>query len=186
MNMPAAGSAIRAAGSAFNELVSVTVHAGRLSQTTTVGIQDEGCRPGEKTDAVLLGHRTLAAPPDDEGRQSKAGPRSMSHRTLWICPARGRPLNVVPTPDVGEAGAHRPLEISRAIAAAHACVGAARFPQLHSDSSSSIIRYQTDDEGVVSEPEYTLTKPSTWSRRPGPPQSATLIRAASDARAPLL
>ena len=36
---------------------------------------------------------------------------------------------------------------------------AARFPQLHS-SSSSMIRYQTDDEGVVSQPEYTLTKPS--------------------------
>ena len=84
----------------------------------------------------------------------------MSHRTLWICPAGGRPLNVVPTPDAGEAGAHRPLEISRAISAAHARVGAARFPQLHSTSSSSIIRYQTDDEGVISEPEYTLTKPS--------------------------
>ena len=41
----------------------------------------------------------------------------MSHRTLWICPARGRPLNVVPTPDVGEAGAHWPLEISRTISA---------------------------------------------------------------------
>ena len=37
---------------------------------------------------------------------------------------------------------------------------AARFPQLHSASSSSMIRYQTDDEGVVSQPEYTLTKPS--------------------------
>ena len=33
---------------------------------------------------------------------------------------------------------------------------AARFPS----SSSSMIRYQTDDEGVVSQPEYTLTKPS--------------------------
>ena len=37
---------------------------------------------------------------------------------------------------------------------------AARIPQLHSASSSSMIRYQTDDEGVVSQPEYTLTKPS--------------------------
>ena len=36
---------------------------------------------------------------------------------------------------------------------------AARFPQFHS-ASSSMIRYQTDDEGVVSQPEYTLTKPS--------------------------
>ena len=152
MNMPAAGSTIRTTGSAFNELVSVLLRLDpRLSQAPTLGITGEGCRLGERTHA----------PADDEGRQLKAGPRSMSHRTLWICPARGRPLNVVPTPDLGDAGAHRPLEISREIPAAHACVGAARFPQLHSALSSSIIRYQTDDEGVISEPEYTLTKPSS-------------------------
>ncbi len=110
---------------------------------------------------VVVALDSHAPAADGEGRQLKAGPRSMSHRTRWICPARGRPLNVVPTPDLGEAGAHRPLEISREIAAAHACVGAARFPQLHSASSSSIIRYQTDDEGVISEPECTLTKPSS-------------------------
>ena len=33
-------------------------------------------------------------------------------------------------------------------------------PQDSNSSSSSMIRYQTDDEGVVSQPEYTLTKPS--------------------------
>ena len=33
---------------------------------------------------------------------------------------------------IGAAGAHRPLEISRAIAAAGACTEAARFPQVHS------------------------------------------------------
>ena len=33
-------------------------------------------------------------------------------------------------------------------------------PQDSHSSSSSMIRYQTDDEGVVSQPEYTLTKPS--------------------------
>ena len=127
------GSRTPTAGSAFHEPVSVTVLLDRrLSQATTIGITGEGARPGEQTHAVLLGCQTIAASSDGEGRQLKAGPRSMSHRTLWICPARGRPLSVVPTPDVGEAGAHRPLEISRAIAAAHACVGAARFPQLHS------------------------------------------------------
>gem|GEM_PF-3926651 len=31
----------------------------------------------------------------------------------------------------------------------------ARFSQLDSASSSSMIRYRTDDEGVVSQPEYT-------------------------------
>ena len=152
MNMPAAGSTICTTGSAFNELVSVLLRLDpRLSEATTLGVTGDGCRLGERTHV----------PADGEGRQLKARPRSMSHRALWICPARGRPLNVVPTPDLGEAGAHRPLEISREIAAAHACVGAARFPQLHSASSSSIIRYQTDDEGVISEPEYTLTKPSS-------------------------
>ena len=30
----------------------------------------------------------------------------------------------------------------------------------HETASSSMIRYQTDDEGVVSQPEYTLSKPS--------------------------
>ena len=42
---------------------------------------------------------------------------------------------------------------------------AARFPQLHS-SSSSMIGYQTDDEGVASQPEYTLTKPSNGPNDP--------------------
>ena len=162
MSMRAAESRTLTAGSAFNEPVWATVLLDRrLSQATMIGIKGEGCRPGEQTHAVLLGRRTFVAPPADEGRQLKAGPLSMSHRTLWICPSRGRPLSVAPTPEVGEAGAHRPLEISRAIVAAHACVGAARFPQLHSASSSSITRHETDDEGVISEPEYTLTKPSS-------------------------
>ena len=162
MSMRAAESRTLTAGSAFNEPVWATVLLDRrLSQATMIGIKGEGCRPGEQTHAVLLGRRTFAAPPADEGRQLKAGPLSMSHRTLWICPSRGRPLSVAPTPEVGEAGAHRPLEISRAIVAAHACVGTARFPQLHSASSSSITRDETDDEGVISEPEYTLTKPSS-------------------------
>ena len=178
MSMRAAESRTLTAGSAFNEPVWATVLLDRrLSQATMIGIKGEGCRPGEQTHAVLLGRRTFAAPPADEGRQLKAGPLSMSHRTLWICPSRGRPLSVAPTPEVGEAGAHRPLEISRAIVAAHACVGTARFPQLHSASSSSITRDETDDEGVISEPEYTLTKPLsgpnhrdhlTRSRTPGP------------------
>ena len=97
--------------------------------------------------------------------------------TLWTCPACGRPLTVALNPVGGEAGAHRPLEISRASAAAHACAPAARFPQFHSaSSSSSISGYEPascqpwqppvsagaeDDEGVISQSEYTLTKPSS-------------------------
>ena len=99
----------------------------------------------------------------------------MSHPALWTCPACGRPLTVALNPEGGEAGAHRPLEISRASAAAHACAPAARFPQFHS-ASSSITGYEPascqpwqppvsagaeDDEGVLSQSEYTLTKPSS-------------------------
>ena len=106
-----------------------------------------------------------------------SGPSTMSHPALWTCPACGRPLTVALNPEGGEAGAHRPLEISRASAAAHACTPAARFPQFHSaSSSSSITGYEPascqpwqppvsagaeDDEGVISQSEYTLTKPSS-------------------------
>ena len=104
-----------------------------------------------------------------------SGPSTMSHPALWTCPACGRPLTVALNPEGGEAGAHRPLEISRASAAAHACAPAARFPQFHS-ASSSITGYEPascqpwqpsvsagaeDDEGVLSQSEYTLTKPSS-------------------------
>ena len=104
------------------------------------------------------------------------GPGTMSHPALWTCPACGRPLTVALNPVGGAAGAHRPLEISRASAAAHACAPAARFPQFHSASSSSISGYEPascqpwqppvsagaeDDEGVISQSEYTLTKPSS-------------------------
>ena len=51
---------------------------------------------------------------------------------LWKCRAYGRPVDVVLHLKVGKAGVHSPLEISRAIAAAHACAGAARFPHSHS------------------------------------------------------
>ena len=102
----------------------------------------------------------------------------MSHPAMWTCPACGRPLTVALNPEGGEAGAHRPLEISRASAAAHACAPAARFPQFHNASSLSIIGYEPascqpwqppvsagagaeDDEGVISQSEYTLTKPSS-------------------------
>ena len=183
VSMRAAESRTLTAGSAFNEPVWATVLLDRrLSQATMIGIKGEGCRPGEQTHAVLLGRRTFVAPPADEGRQLKAGPLSMSHRTLWICPSRGRPLSVAPTPEVGEAGAHRPLEISRAIVAAHACVGAARFPQLHSASSSSITRHETDDEGVISEPEYTLTKPSSGPNHRDHLTRRVALRARSDLR----
>ena len=61
------------------------------------------------------------------------------HGALWKCPGCGRPLGVVLNPKVGEAGAHSPLEISRAIAADQACASAAIFPHFHSASSSSIL-----------------------------------------------
>ena len=65
--------------------------------------------------------------------QGKTGPRSVSRRALWTCPACGRPVRSALHPEVRKAGAHR-LEISRANAAALAGAGAARFPQFHSAS----------------------------------------------------
>ena len=57
--------------------------------------------------------------------------------TLWKCPARGRPPNLVLDLKVSEAGAHRPLEISRGERCRSClCLGAARFPTLPQRSSS--------------------------------------------------
>ena len=73
-------------------------------------------------------------------------------------------------------GRPQAVGISRASAAAHACAPAARFPQFHNASSLSIIGYEPascqpwqppvsagagaeDDEGVISQSEYTLTSP---------------------------
>ena len=125
----------------------------------------------------LTGSSTVPVHREGGSRQRMSGPSTMSHPALWTCPACGRPLTVALNPEGGEAGAHRPLEISRASAAAHACTPAARFPQFHSaSSSSSITGYEPascqpwqppvsagaeDDEGVISQSEYTLTKPSS-------------------------
>ena len=124
----------------------------------------------------LTGSSTVPVHREGGSRQRMSGPSTMSHPALWTCPACGRPLTVALNPEGGEAGAHRPLEISRASAAAHACAPAARFPQFHSASSSSITGYEPascqpwqppvsagaeDDEGVISQSEYTLTKPSS-------------------------
>ena len=88
----------------------------------------------------LTGSSTLPVHQEGGGsRQPMSGPSTISHPALWTCPACGRPLTVALNPEGGEAGAHRPLEISRASAAAHACAPAARFPQFHSASSSSSI-----------------------------------------------
>ena len=124
----------------------------------------------------LTGSSTVPVHRKGGSRQRMSGPSTMSHPAMWTCPACGRPLTVALNPEGGEAGAHRPLEISRASAAAHACAPAARFPQFHNASSSSITGYEPascqpwqppvsagaeDDEGVISQSEYTLTKPSS-------------------------
>ena len=125
----------------------------------------------------LTGSSTVPVHQEGGSRQRMSGPSTMSHPALWTCPACGRPLTVALNPEEGEAGAHSPLEILRASATAHACAPAARFPQFHSASSSSSITGHEpascqpwqppvsagaeDDEGVISQSEYTLTKPSS-------------------------
>ena len=63
---------------------------------------------------------------------------ALVRRQLPACRACGRPVDVALALKVGEAGAHRPLEVSREIAADHACAGAARLPHSHSGSSSRL------------------------------------------------
>ena len=84
------------------------------------------CWAAELLSAPLVAE-TVAALPDCA---------AYSHGALWKCPGCGRPVGVVLNLKVGQAGAHSPLEISRATAADHACAGAARFPHFHSASSS--------------------------------------------------
>ena len=76
----------------------------------------------------LTGSSTVPVHREGGSRQRMSGPSTMSHPALWTCPACGRPLTVALNPVGGAAGAHRPSEISRASAAAHACAPAARFP----------------------------------------------------------
>ena len=120
----------------------------------------------------LTGSNTVPVHQEGGSRQRMSGPSTMSHPALWTCPACGRPLTVALNPEGGEAGAHSPLEILRASAAAHACAPAARFPQFHSASSSSITGYEPascqpwqppvsagaeDDEGVILQSESLLS-----------------------------
>ena len=149
-----------------------------LTRSSTVPFHRGGrCFVRLPVSRSLTGSSTVPVHREGGSRQRMRGPSTMSHPALWTCPACGRPLTVALNPEGGEAGAHRPLEISRASAAAHACAPAARFPQFHSaSSSSSITGYEPascqpwqppvsagaeDDEGVISQSEYTLTKPSS-------------------------
>ena len=188
MNTRAAGRGTTTAGiAATTDAVTTVAAAGeRGRQGTTRGViyqpgstlTKSATFPENRTTSVsrsLTGSSTVPVHREGGSRQRMSGPSTMSHPALWTCPACGRPLTVALNPEGGEAGAHRPLEISRASAAAHACAPAARFPQFHS-ASSSITGYEPascqpwqppvsagaeDDEGVLSQSEYTLTKPSS-------------------------
>ena len=191
VNTRAAGRGTTTAGiAATTDAVTTVAAAGeRGRQGTTRGVIYQpgstltkfGTFPENRTTSVsrsLTGSSTVPVHRKGGSRQRMSGPSTMSHPAMWTCPACGRPLTVALNPEGGEAGAHRPLEISRASAAAHACAPAARFPQFHNASSLSIIGYEPascqpwqppvsagagaeDDEGVISQSEYTLTKPSS-------------------------
>ena len=92
-------------------------------------------------------------PQDD--RCSHLHPRG----ALWKCRAYGRPADVALNLKVGEAGAHRPLEISRPIAAAHACAAGREIPTLP-QRIVILAMIKREHEGVTSQPGYTLSKPS--------------------------
>ena len=118
--------------------------------------------------------RVVAAAP--AGSEGAAYPR----RALWTCPAYGRPVRNGLHPQIGDTGAHSPLEISRATAGDRAGAEAARFPQFHSASlwiySHGKPRHDLNPKASIcpqnrgnlrrrtrghdSQPEYTLMKPS--------------------------
>ena len=154
MNTRAAGRGTTTAGiAATTDAVTTVAAAGeRGRQGTTRGViyqpgstlTKSATFPENRTTSVsrsLTGSSTVPVHREGGSRQRMSGPSTMSHPALWTCPACGRPLTVALNPEGGEAGAHRPLEISRASAAAHACAPAARFPQFHS-ASSSITGYE--------------------------------------------
>ena len=120
-------------------------------------------------------------------------PHTVSGGGTVDLPGCGRPRSVASNPKVGEAGAHSPWKSRGRSLPLVPAVPAARFPQAHSASSSSVSiigndhcrtrkscagqRGPDDHEGMTTHPEYTLTKPSTclnnrdhfifWSTRGG-------------------
>ena len=81
----------------------------------------------------MMAHRRRVSSARPASRSPACPHRAPYHRrALWTCPAYGRPVRSVLHPQVGDTGAHSPLEISRATAGDQAGAEAARFPQVHS------------------------------------------------------
>ena len=129
MNTRAAGRGTTTAGiAATTDAVTTVAAAGeRGRQGTTRGVIYQpgstltkfGTFPENRTTSVsrsLTGSSTVPVHRKGGSRQRMSGPSTMSHPAMWTCPACGRPLTVALNPEGGEAGAHRPLEISRASA----------------------------------------------------------------------
>ena len=85
------------------------------------------------TEEGMMAHRRRVSSARPASRSPVCPHRApYPRRALWTCPAYGRPVRVVLHPQVGDTGAHSPLEISRATAEDRAGAEAARFPQVHS------------------------------------------------------
>ena len=93
-------------------------------------------RRGPVSAGIVPRERVVAPPVRRRSGHSMTGAVTASRGALWKCRAYGRPADVALNLKVGEAGAHRPLEISRAIAAAHACAAGREIPTLPQRSSS--------------------------------------------------
>ena len=170
MSMRAAESRTLTAGSAFNEPVWATVLLDRrLSQATMIGIKGEGCRPGEQTHAVLLGRRTFAAPPADEGRQLKAGPLSMSHPDAVDLPVPWTPAER--RADSGGRRGGRPPAVGNL--AGDRCRPCLRWDREIPTAPQRliIIDHQTRDgrRGRDFGTGIHLNEALEWSKPPGPP-----------------
>ena len=84
--------------------------------------------------AMMAHRRRIASAPPASWSPACRRRAPYRRRALWTCPAYGRPVRNGLHPQIGDTGAHSPLEISRATAGDRAGAEAARFPQVHSAS----------------------------------------------------
>ena len=73
------------------------------------GSGGETCRIGEKTPGGPAGPASFPRSRWFRKRTLHDRIARRTHGALWNCPAYGRPVSVALNPEVGEAGAHRPL-----------------------------------------------------------------------------
>ena len=169
----ARGTAMTGAGCSAPTLAPAAVERPLLYDALMLTMADTGWRPDEQTNAGPSGR---GAPGGSGVSHGMIAPHTVSGGGTVDLPGCGRPRSVASNPKVGEAGAHGPWKSRGRSLPFVPAVPAARFPQPHSASSSSVSiigndlyrarkscagpRGLDDHEGMTTHPESTLTKPS--------------------------